>query len=224
VEETPYVELQAHLPSDARQITGPPNTPAMLTGRCLAAARTAYRSPTGCYCDGDVLTVNGNLVQAQVVRFRQNQFRNARSRYIDACSMVLADIPTGYLTRGRWPFHAKCGRTTKGAGAKSPTVLMVRALQGCSVARRDSRSLFFAAQPRARQHQPRDQRDAPTLILSINTSTSSRNRRGYWRRPWYPGGYPWRLGARTDLVWLRTKAGRSREVYTMGTSRLGMGR
>jgi hypothetical protein len=32
---------------------------------------------------GDVLTVDGNLVQAQVVRFRQNQLRNARSR--DRC-------------------------------------------------------------------------------------------------------------------------------------------
>lgn len=44
--------------------------------------------------DGDVLTVDGNLVQAQVVRFRQNQFRNARSRY-----RCMVDGVGGYANR-----------------------------------------------------------------------------------------------------------------------------
>ena len=34
--------------------------------------------------------------------------------------------------------------------------------------------LFFTPQTRTRQHQPCDQRDAPTLILSIKTSITSR--------------------------------------------------
>jgi hypothetical protein len=92
--------------------------------------------------------------------------------------------PTGQLTFTSaacppkpWPDRQQCKTTdnTRGAGVKSSTALMVRALQCCSVARRDSMPLFFAAQTRARQHQPSDQRDAPTLILSINTSTLSRS-------------------------------------------------
>ena len=79
--ESTDVEFQPNLSPDARQVTRPPSIPAVSARRCYATARTACCTLTGCRYDRNVVSVDDGLIEAQVIHFRQDQLRNAATRY-----------------------------------------------------------------------------------------------------------------------------------------------